>query len=123
MRAVSGGAPAEAREILAWQIIRPSRGGHLLTSDAEATVRIVTHLPHRVREIENTWFPVAGTTEKMAARIFLPEDAGATPTARYPAILEYLPYRKREFTAIRDTSLHRYFAGHGYVSVRIDMRG
>jgi uncharacterized protein len=86
-------------------------------------VRIVTDLPHRVREIENAWIPVAGTTDRMAARIFLPDDAGTSAAARYPAILEYLPYRKREFTAIRDTALHRYFAGHGYVSVRVDMRG
>ena len=86
-------------------------------------MRVITDLPHRVREIENTWVPVPGTSDRMGARIFLPEDAGTTPTARYPAILEYLPYRKREFTAIRDTSMHRYFAGHAYVSVRIDMRG
>jgi hypothetical protein len=84
-------------------------------------VRVVTDLPHRIREIENTWVPLPGTSERMAARSFLPEDAG--PTHRYPAILEYLPYRKRDFTALRDTPMHRYFAGHGYVSVRIDMRG
>ena len=86
-------------------------------------MRIVTDLPHRVREIENTGVPVPGSSDRMAARIFLPEDAGSTATARYPAILEYLPYRKRDFTAVRDTSMHRWFAGHGYVSVRIDMRG
>ncbi len=84
-------------------------------------MRVVTDLPHRVREIENTWVPLPGTDERMAARIFLPEGAGAHH--RFPAILEYLPYRKRDFTALRDTSMHRYFAGHGYVAVRIDMRG
>jgi putative CocE/NonD family hydrolase len=57
----------------------------------------------------------------MAARIFLPEEASAHHPV--PAILEYLPYRKRDFTALRDTPMHRYFAGHGYASVRIDMRG
>lgn len=84
-------------------------------------MRIVTDLPHRVREVENAWVPVPGTSDRMAARMFLPE--GASPHHAVPAILEYLPYRKREFTAIRDTSLHRYFAGHGFASVRIDMRG
>jgi putative CocE/NonD family hydrolase len=84
-------------------------------------VRIVTDLPYPVREIENTWVPVPGTSDRMAARMFLPE--GASPHHPVPALLEYLPYRKREFTAIRDTSMHRYFAGHGYASVRIDMRG
>ncbi len=84
-------------------------------------MRVVTDLPHRVREIENAWVPLPGTDERMAARIFLPEDAGAHHPV--PAILEYLPYRKRDFTALRDTPMHRYFAGNGYASVRIDMRG
>ncbi len=86
-------------------------------------MRVITDLPHPIREIENTWVPLPDTTERMAARIFLPQDAGTAPDRRYPVILEYLPYRKREFTVTRDTSMHRYFAGHGYVSVRIDMRG
>jgi putative CocE/NonD family hydrolase len=81
----------------------------------------VADLPHRIREIENTWVPLPGTDERMAARIFLPREAG--PDNRVPAILEYLPYRKRDFTALRDTPMHRYFAGHGYAGVRIDMRG
>jgi putative CocE/NonD family hydrolase len=84
-------------------------------------VRIVGDLPHQVREIENAWVPVPGTRDRMAARMFLPE--GASAHHPVPAILEYLPYRKREFTAIRDTPMHRYFAGNGYASVRVDMRG
>jgi hypothetical protein len=40
-----------------------------------------------------------------------------------PAILEYLPYRKRDFTRARDEPMHRYFAGHGYAAVRVDLRG
>ena len=40
-----------------------------------------------------------------------------------PAILEYLPYRKRDGTSQRDALTHPYFAGHGYACVRVDMRG
>ncbi len=40
-----------------------------------------------------------------------------------PAILEYLPYRKRDGTAARDELTHPYFAGHGYACLRLDMRG
>jgi putative CocE/NonD family hydrolase len=40
-----------------------------------------------------------------------------------PAILEYLPYRRRDGTADRDYLTHPYFAGHGYAAVRVDMRG
>jgi putative CocE/NonD family hydrolase len=57
---------------------------------------------------------------RLAARIWLPEDAEADPV---PAILEYLPYRKRDGTIERDHLTHPYFAGHGYACVRVDMRG
>jgi hypothetical protein len=40
-----------------------------------------------------------------------------------PAILEYIPYRKNDFTAARDNSLHAHFARAGYVSIRVDLRG
>ena len=53
-------------------------------------------------------------------RLWLPADAESDPV---PAILEYLPYRKRDGTADRDQLTHPYFAGHGYACVRVDMRG
>ena len=40
-----------------------------------------------------------------------------------PAVLEYLPYRKNDGTVVRDALRHPWFAGHGYASVRVDMRG
>ena len=40
-----------------------------------------------------------------------------------PAVLEYLPYRKGDATAIDDSVRHPYFAGHGYAGVRVDIRG
>lgn len=57
---------------------------------------------------------------RLAADIWLPEDADEHPV---PAILEYIPYRKSDFTAIRDSIRHPYFAGHGYASIRVDIRG
>ncbi len=48
--------------------------------------------------------------------------ADATVSA-VPAILEYLPYRKKDQTAERDALNHPYVAGHGYACVRVDMRG
>lgn len=84
-------------------------------------MRVVTDLPHRVRELDNVWVPIPGTSERMAARIWMPEEA--SPHHPVPAILEYIPYRKRDFTAPRSAPIHRYFAGHGYASVRLDLRG
>jgi putative CocE/NonD family hydrolase len=78
-----------------------------------------TRLPHAVREIENVFIPLRDGT-KLAARIWLPVDAETRPV---PAILEYLPYRKRDGTAPRDAETHPFFAGHGYASVRVDIRG
>lgn len=72
-----------------------------------------------VREIENTWIVLADGT-RLAARIWLPEGAEAAPV---PAILEYLPYRKRDGTAPRDESTYPVFAAAGYAGVRVDIRG
>ena len=56
----------------------------------------------------------------LAARIWLPDDAEQNPV---PAILEYLPYRKRDGTYERDALTYPYLAGHGYAGVRVDIRG
>jgi putative CocE/NonD family hydrolase len=56
----------------------------------------------------------------LSAMLWLPADADENPV---PAILEYLPYRKRDGTSERDALNHPYFATHGYASVRVDMRG
>ncbi|RUX78070.1 CocE/NonD family hydrolase [Mesorhizobium sp. M7A.F.Ca.US.006.04.2.1] len=82
-------------------------------------IRVVTDFPRKIREIENLWIPMPDGV-KLAARVWLPEDAESDPV---PAILEYLPYRKRDGTVERDALTHPYFAGHGYAGVRVDMRG
>jgi predicted acyl esterase len=80
---------------------------------------IVTTFPRKVRVIEHMLIPLKdGTT--LAARVWLPEDAEQNPV---PAILEYLPYRKRDGTYERDALTHPYLAGHGYAGVRVDIRG
>ena len=71
-----------------------------------------------VRE-EEVWIPMSDGV-RLAARIWLPADAERDPV---PALLEYLPYRKRDMTRGRDEPIHHYFAGHGYASVRVDLRG
>ncbi len=80
---------------------------------------IVTSFPRAVRVIEHTLIPLKDGTN-LAARIWLPDDAEQNPV---PAILEYLPYRKRDGTYERDALTHPYLAGHGYAGVRVDIRG
>jgi putative CocE/NonD family hydrolase len=79
----------------------------------------ITDLPVRVREIENIWIPVRDGI-RLAARAWLPEGAERHPV---PAVLEYIPYRKRDMTALRDTATHGYLAGHSYACIRLDARG
>lgn len=57
---------------------------------------------------------------RLAARIWMPADAERVPV---PAILEYLPYRRRDFTRRRDETMHPWLAARGYACVRVDMRG
>ena len=45
------------------------------------------------------------------------------PHEKFPAILEYIPYYKDVFTVSRDYNRHPWFASHGFVSVRVEMRG
>ncbi len=82
-------------------------------------MKTVAEFPFAIKEIEHTMIPLSDGTG-LAARIWMPEGAAENPV---PAILEYIPYRKRDFTALRDSMNHPYFAGHGYASVRVDMRG
>ena len=82
-------------------------------------MRIVERFPREIQMFDDVSIPLSDGT-KLAARIWRPVDAEADPV---PAILEYLPYRRRDGTAERDFTTHPYFAGHGYAAVRVDIRG
>jgi uncharacterized protein len=58
---------------------------------------------------------------ELAATLYMPADL--RPGERVPALLEYLPYRKDDDTAYGDYGKHAYFARHGYVGARVDIRG
>jgi uncharacterized protein len=82
-------------------------------------VEIRDEFPHEVAAIENVFIPMSDGCQ-LAARIWMPEDAERRPV---PAILEYIPYRKRDVKRTRDELIHPYLAGHGYACVRVDLRG
>ena len=83
------------------------------------TIKTVKKFPHKVKEVENFWIPLSDGV-KLAARMWIPVDAEKKPV---PAVLEYIPYRKRDGTIVRDALTHPYLAGHGYAAIRVDMRG
>ncbi|MFC3058682.1 CocE/NonD family hydrolase [Paenirhodobacter populi] len=68
---------------------------------------------------EDTWITLRDGT-RLATRIWMPDDAAGTPV---PAVLEYLPYRKRGGTDPRDESTYPVFARAGIAGVRVDIRG
>ncbi|MBB3064887.1 CocE/NonD family hydrolase [Limibacillus halophilus] len=69
--------------------------------------------------LENVWIEMDDGC-RLAARIWRPRGADVAPV---PAILEFLPYRKRDGTAQRDETNYPTFAQAGYAGVRVDMRG
>ncbi len=75
--------------------------------------------PHDVTETEDLAIVLSDGT-RLSARVWMPEGAPDRPV---PAILEYLPYRKRDGTFMRDELTHPYFASHGYACLRVDIRG
>ncbi|WP_343080256.1 CocE/NonD family hydrolase [Ostreiculturibacter nitratireducens] len=82
-------------------------------------MKTVTRFPHAVREIPDMGIVLKDGC-RLSARVWLPEGAEAHPV---PAVLEFLPYRKRDGTTVRDALTHPYLAGHGYACLRVDMRG
>ena len=72
---------------------------------------------YEIRHVEHCPIPMKDGGQ-LSARLWIPEMAG-----RVPAILEYIPYRKRDCLRSRDEPIHGYFAQRGYVSVRLDLAG
>ncbi|WP_339986866.1 CocE/NonD family hydrolase [Gymnodinialimonas ulvae] len=63
------------------------------------------------------WIPLPCGT-RLAARIWRP-----VTDAPVPAVLEFLPYRRRDVTAPRDEATYPALAAHGFAGVRVDLRG
>ncbi|NKC14863.1 MAG: CocE/NonD family hydrolase [Gammaproteobacteria bacterium] len=82
------------------------------------TAQETRDFPYPVTVHENIWIPLCDGV-RFAAKLWLPQAAGE----KLGTVLEYLPYRKRDGTAVRDALTHPYFAGHGFACLRVDMRG
>lgn len=82
-------------------------------------MRVVEKLPYEVEELSHLWIPMSDGT-RLAGRLWRPVGAVDQPV---PAVLEYIPYRKGDLSAVRDSIHHPYLAGHGYACLRVDIRG
>jgi putative CocE/NonD family hydrolase len=79
-------------------------------------MHIRTSFPHETTH-EDLWIPLPDGT-LLYARVWRP-----LTDEPVPALLEYLPYRTSDWTAPRDHQRHPWYAGHGYASMRVDIRG
>ena len=89
-----------------------------------ASVRPSDDFPFDVVVVPHVWISVKDGT-RLSARFWKPveKDTGLPPVLQLPALLEYIPYRKNDFTAVRDSKRHNYLAGFGFVCARVDVRG
>ncbi|HLQ83340.1 MAG TPA: CocE/NonD family hydrolase [Pseudogracilibacillus sp.] len=77
-----------------------------------------TDFPYEVNTTHHKWIEMSDGT-KLSAKLWQPVGMEVTKGT----VLEFLPYRKDDFTALRDEIRHKYFAGFGYTSIRVDIRG
>src|SRR5882724_9377456 len=102
-------------EVWGWA---PSRNGSIvLRSVVLAAAAIATSVcalaapknpigPSTVRMVQQ-WIPMPDGV-RLSATLYMPE---GKPDEKFPALLEYLPYRKDDSTAARDYPVHAWFAG------------
>jgi len=65
-------------------------------------MRHITDFPREIIETPDQGIVLSDGC-RLSARIWMPKDAAADPV---PAILEYIPYRKRHGTLPRDELMH-----------------
>jgi len=70
-------------------------------------------------EIRSAWIAMPDGT-RLSADLYRP--TGGKADEKFPVLLEYLPYRKREAQS-RNWPLYSYFVQRGYVVAAVDIRG
>ena len=71
------------------------------------------------KTIENVWVPMRDG-KRIAMRLWIPDGA---ETTLVPAVMEYIPYRKRDGTRPGDTAWAEQFVPYGFAFARPDIRG
>ncbi|MEM8812844.1 MAG: CocE/NonD family hydrolase [Pseudomonadota bacterium] len=91
---------------------------NLIATTPEAA-RSAVSMPNDVSVNDDLRIPLP-SGRRLSARLWLPDGAHGTPV---PAVVEYAPFRHRDFTYPRDQVIHPWFAGHGYASLRLEPSG
>jgi predicted acyl esterase len=69
--------------------------------------------------MESTWIAMKDGI-RLSVTLYMPD--GGKAGEKFPAVLEYHPYRKDDGTAERDYALYSYLVRRGYVCARVDIR-
>ncbi|GAB9467115.1 Serine protease family s15 [Globisporangium polare] len=78
---------------------------------------------HAVQIQDNVWVHIDATI-RLSAKLWLPLSATSSAARQtFSVVLEYLPYRKGDWTAPRDERNHTWLAQRGIAVARVDMRG
>jgi putative CocE/NonD family hydrolase len=102
--------------MMAWAVPAPALAAWERGHDPSSSVPLDDP---EIKVIENVWIPMADGA-RLAARLFLPASADVKPAG---AVLEYLPYRKRDGYRYRDDVAGAFLAKGGIALVRVDIRG
>jgi uncharacterized protein len=98
--------------------------GTAVPASAQNAKEVPTPPAYGAIKVVQDWIPMKDGV-RLAVNLYMPD--GPLPSAKagekFPAILEYLPYRKDDWTLARDWELHSYFVRRGYVTARVDIRG
>jgi len=79
-------------------------------------------MTHAVETRLGVWIP-ARDGVALSANLWLPVPQATEPAARFPAILEMIPYGKDNWRRNADVARGTYLARRGYVLCRLDVRG
>src|SRR5580693_7913331 len=83
--------------------------------------RVIAYHDLGVKVVKNVLIPMADGV-RLAADVYLPLDGELDGSARYPLVLEYIPYRKDDVGRPEGTWYARLPLA-GYPLVRVDIRG
>jgi predicted acyl esterase len=119
VHAEHGSAASRRRKMLAANRSTATLAVLLFASLLAVAAPTTPNAPRPIRMLQQ-WIPMPDGV-RLSATLYMPE--AGKPGEKFPALLEYLPYRKDDSTAARDYPVHAWFAEHGYVSVRVDIRG
>ena len=93
-----------------------------MPDDAPESLRPASPAGHDVDTRLGAWI-TARDGVQLSANLWLPRAAASEPDARFPAILEMIPYGKDNWRRNADVARGTYLAQRGYVLCRVDVRG